>query len=161
VLPVNHEAWAQNGVELCAAIAVIVYVLWSVIQKIGNSPKTPDPWNDEVALALEDETARPLCPHCLSSHNESDNFCPSCSGPVGTFTNYLPSEYYISLGHVLRTGSDGNFKPTFVLAAGFCLAAFMGRLIVLAPFYWFRVLQNFIRLRETPRSDAESKDPQE
>jgi hypothetical protein len=150
----NREEWAQNQIGLitCWPLAV----LWFIARKIKDAPKAPDPWDDEIAAALNDENAAPLCIHCLRPYRAHDDFCVRCGAPVGDLTNYMPSAYYVSPGYVLRIGANDNFKRTPGSIVFFLLAAFRGG-IFFVPFYWLRVLINLGRPKESRPPDTDTQ----
>ena len=113
---------------------------------------------DEIGAALDDDTAEPLCIHCLTPHGVNDNFCEHCGATVGDLINYLPPTCFLSYGYVLRIGTDEDFKRTPGSVAFFFLAAFMGGPFILIPFYWVRVLSNLNRPTDPGPPDPDAQD---
>jgi hypothetical protein len=46
------------------AVSVLFYCLWLFLQRLHASPTTPDPWDDQVTAAMENDDAIPVC-HAL------------------------------------------------------------------------------------------------
>jgi hypothetical protein len=145
---------ADFRVGMFAIAGLAVYGIWSLLRWLSRGPKTPDPWNDEVAAEIEGLNATPLCPHCLARHGELEHFCPDCGGPVGAYTNLMPFPYLFSVGHMLRIGTSGTFKDSRFLITGFFLFA-IAEYAVLAPVYWWMLLKNVTRLRSSNQSEAQ------
>ena len=137
------------------AVSVLYYCLGLFLQRLRVSPTTPDPWDDQVAAAIENDDAVPLCHHCLAPHSAAADFCPECGAAVGEYTNLLPYPYLFSVGHALRIGAFGNFKRSPLTVAGFLALGFI-EYSVFAPFYWFRLLRNIFY---KPQSGSTSDQP--
>ena len=95
-----------------------------------------DPWPAEIAAAVKDPAAVPLCYNCLYPQEETLWRCPHCGFPVG---EYVPLNPYLQLflvGEVLRKGVMGPPErrvgvQAFLVAFSFSQYAFF------APVYWF------------------------
>jgi len=75
---------------------------------------------------IEDDSATPLCHHCLSPHDKSVDFCPDCGSPVGQYTNWLPVPLFVSrLVMYCRSGPAVDFKRTPLTIVGFILFGFV------------------------------------
>jgi len=138
--------------------SVLFHCLWLFLQRLKVGPTTPDPWDDQVAAAMENDDAVPLCHHCLAPHSAAADFCPECGAAVGEYTNWLPYPYLFSVGHALRIGAFGNFKRSPLTVAGFLALGFI-EYVIFAPFYWFRLLQN--ASREHPTDSTPDNSPGE
>ena len=62
----------------------------------------------------------------------------------------MPPLYYLSMGHVFRTGTTGIFKRSAFLKGGFFFIAiagyaFLAPLFFLVPVYWFQLVENLRR----------------
>ena len=127
---------------LALALTVIgSFTLWRFAHWLLDGPTTAEPWDDQVAAAIAQDEATPVCCRCLHPQELSANFCPECGAPVGTYTNLLPFPYLFSLGDLLRIGTSGVFHRTPVTIVGFMLLG-LAEYTILAPFYWFMFLRN-------------------
>jgi hypothetical protein len=117
------------------------FALWRFAHWLLDGPAPAEPWDEEVATAIAQDEATPVCCRCLQPQEPSANFCPKCGAPVGTYTNLLPFPYLFSLGDLLRIGTNGVFNRTPVTIVGFVLLG-LAEYTVLAPFYWFMFLRN-------------------
>src|SRR5437867_11263453 len=104
------------GLLILSAYGLVMLIRW-----LRNAPIAPEPWSDEIAAEIAGDNGVPLCHRCLSPHDLLVNFCPDCGAPVGTYTNLLPYPYLFSVGHTLRIGTEGNFKHSPLVVAGFLL----------------------------------------
>ena len=141
------------AVCLLSACGLVMLVRWLL-----SGPTRPDPWNEEVAAAIAGENGVPLCHRCLAPHDPLVNFCAECGAPVGDYTNLLPYPYLFSIGHTLRIGTEGNFRRSPLVVAGFFLFG-IAEYALLAPVYWFLFLKNLSRQSRSgppPESPAES-----
>jgi hypothetical protein len=119
-------------------IGLSAVILYRVVRWLCTGPVQPEPWEKDVADAMESEQARPLCCHCLEPHDIDASFCPDCGAPVGQYTNLLPFPYLFSIGHLLRTGTRGDFKRTPLTMVGFVLLGLI-EYSIFAPVYWIRL----------------------
>src|SRR5262245_40257507 len=106
----RHAADRETQAGLLAALALAIGLAWLFWKWLASRPPQPDPWDDQVAVEMNAESAVPLCHRCLEPHDPLLNFCPQCGAPVGQYTNLLPLPYLYSLGHTLRLGASGEFK---------------------------------------------------
>jgi hypothetical protein len=138
----RYAADRETQAGWLAAFALALCFAWVLYQWFLRGPPQPDPWDDQVAVEMNAESAVPLCHRCLEPHDLLVNFCPQCGAPVGQYTNLLPYPYLFSLGHTLRLGASGEFKRS----PGNLVALMLMGLVeysFLAPFYWFRLLNPF------------------
>jgi len=144
-----------NEPERLVAILVVVGLIslgvWQVVRRILQTKPTPEPWDETTAAELEKDDAVPLCHHCLNPHSEQTDFCQECGTPVGQYTNWLPFPQLFSIGHVLRTGTSGDFKRTPLTILGFLFFSFV-EYALFAPIYWIVFLRRVFGRRspETP-----------
>jgi hypothetical protein len=94
-----------------------------------------------VAAEIAGEDSTPVCHRCLTPHSAEVYFCPECGAPVGTYTNWLPFPYLFSIGHTLRIGTEGTFKRSPLVIAGFFLFS-LAEYTVFAPVYWVQFLKH-------------------
>lgn len=120
-------------------IGIGAVVAYRLVRWFCAGPVQPEPWSKDVADAMESDHARPLCCHCLEPHSADANFCPDCGAPVGQYTNLLPFPYLFSVGHLLRTGTRGDFKRTPLTMIGFVLLGLV-EYSIFAPIYWIRLV---------------------
>ena len=59
------------------------------------------PETDEK-LEVQEGRGKPLCPSCLTPHEELDKFCPSCRVPLGPYAMNLPLEGVEAQGWMYR-----------------------------------------------------------
>lgn len=147
--------WAIAGV--CGA-AVYLLIKW-----VANSPTRPDPWDCELTEGLAADAGVPLCHQCLTPYQSSLHFCPACGATVGVCTNLMPPLYANSLGNVMRTATNGDFKHTVFLIGGYFLAAplifFNYGMFFLIPFYWFQLMRNIDRHNALQRARIDLPTP--
>lgn len=141
---------AENHLATLMFVAVCAGLCWPILKWTWKIQKTPDPWGSEVSAALDENQATPLCPNCLTPHEEADHFCRECGGPVGPYTNLLPFPYLFSIGHMLRSGTSGSFRRSPVPVIGYFLVAIV-EYAVFAPVYWVFLIKNMLQLRDRPR----------
>jgi hypothetical protein len=145
-------------------ILVVTFVLavavFRLLRWLAQPPSQPEPWDDQVAQAIDREDATPICPRCLEPYDRSADFCLDCGAPVGAYTNWLPFPYIFSMGHLLRTGTSGEFKRTPLTVLGFFLLG-IAEYACFAPAYWFMFLRNLGRQRpiEHPSPGSQAGDP--
>lgn len=118
------------AVALLAAAGIYAFVRWLL-----NGPRPADPWDEEVARAVESDEAMPLCHRCLTPQSPAGDFCPHCGATVGKYTNWLPYPYIFSLGDMLRLGVAGQFRRTWFTLTGFILLS-LAVYQFFAPLYW-------------------------
>jgi len=119
-------------VVVCGLLGVAI---WQWVRWLLRAKPAPDPWDETVAIEIARTDAVPLCHHCLSPHSVEDDFCPDCGTPVGQYTNWLPFPQLFSIGHVLRTGTSGEFRRTPLTILGFLLFSFV-EYTLFVPIYW-------------------------
>lgn len=141
----------ERLVAILAAAGLIGFALWRGIRWILETKPTPDPWDEMTAAELMQDEAVPLCHHCLSPHDTSIDFCRECGTPVGQYTNWLPFPQLFSIGHVLRTGTNGDFKRTPLTVLGFMLFSFE-QYALFAPIYWIIFLRTILGQHRQPPS---------
>jgi len=140
-------------VGLIGLVAVAACGIWGLARWLVSGPASPEPWDDQIAAAVEGENALPLCHLCLTQQNGSADFCSECGAPVGQYTNWLPYPYLFSIGHTLRIGTTENFKRSPLIILGFILFA-LAEYMLFAPVYWFLFLRNLFRQRRLPPSES-------
>jgi hypothetical protein len=113
-----------------ASILVLICRIREIASKIP-----PDPWSQEVDLAVRAKDAIPVCINCLYPQQGHRWFCPHCGFPVGEYNTAMPYLQIFSLGELLRRGVVGPPEKGFTLKLGFFLYSF--EYALLAPIYWF------------------------
>lgn len=134
----------ETLVGVFAILGLLGVAVWRLVKWFIRTKPMPDPWDETVAAELEKEDAAPLCSRCLSPHSELANFCPECGTPVGPYTNWLPFPQLFSIGHALRTGTNGEFKRTPLNILGFLLFSLI-EYTVFVPIYWIVFLRKIFR----------------
>lgn len=133
-------------VVILAIAALLGLAVWRGVKWILAIKPTPDPWDETTAAQLQQDEAAPLCHHCLAPQDASTDFCRECGTPVGPYTNWLPFPQLFSIGHVLRTGTSGDFKRTPLTILGFLIFSFE-QYLLFAPIYWIVFLRRILGQR--------------
>lgn len=119
------------------------YFLWRLLLWF-RKPVPPDPWGPDLAAALELPDATPICPHCQTPHALNRWFCSECGRAVGDFNNVNPYLYLFSLGEVLREGTSGRVRKSWLTVAGYVILS-LAEYVIFAPIYWFFLFRNLSR----------------
>jgi hypothetical protein len=130
------------------AVLIECFILW-----VKATPGTPDPWDQKDEDAVHQPDAVPLCPHCLSPHDEDCRFCPECGSATGLYNNLNPYLYIFSLGELMRLGVSGQIRRNVTTVVGYLLLS-LSEYLIFAPLYWFLLFRNLIRLRREKAPDA-------
>jgi hypothetical protein len=146
----SQSEWA---VGLIGAAIVAGYFLWRVWRRWVRLPATPDPWGQEIAEALESPDATPVCPHCQCPEMANRWFCPECGHAVGDYNNVSPYLYLFSLGEVLRAGTSGRFRKSWLTVTGFIILS-LTEYVVFAPIYWFFLFRNLAHMNDRRRTES-------
>jgi hypothetical protein len=160
LLALMGETDSEKNAHLIAwfLLALGILTLYRTIRWLCSGPALPEPWSPEIAAEMDREDARPLCYHCLEPHDRDANFCPDCGGPVGRYTNWLPYPYLFSIGHLLRTGTSGEFKRTPITITGFFLFSLV-EYAFFAPIYWIQFLIGLAHRRPLPPAAPPGEPP--
>jgi hypothetical protein len=126
---------------LLVAFGVLCIRAWVWFRE---GPQKSDPWDAEIANAMEEETAEPLCYHCLAPQKEIRWFCPECGASVGPYNNYDPYLRLFSQGQLLRSGVLDQVprRPLIILGYIILPLAFFS---IFAPVYWYFLIRNLNR----------------
>lgn len=145
--------------ELLVGILAIAFLVccgvWALMKFVLQGPVQPDPWDESITTEIGGEEATPLCHRCLTAHEPSTDFCPTCGAAVGQYTNWLPYPYLFSVGHMLRIGTSGEFRRSPLSVLGFLLFSF-AEYTLLAPVYWFFLLRSPRKTHEQDSSHEQS-----
>jgi hypothetical protein len=158
----QFDRLSDNPERLVGLLGILLLCgggIWMLVRWFRDAPMQPDPWDAKVEAELASEKAAPMCHRCLCPHHEAEYFCPECGAPVGTYTNWLPFPYLFSIGHTLRIGTDGTYRHSPLIIAGFLLFSWLeyGEYFPLfVPVYWFVFLK---RLWQHPTSAPSSNPP--
>ncbi|HMC26872.1 MAG TPA: hypothetical protein VKM56_03650 [Verrucomicrobiae bacterium] len=109
----------------------------------------PDPWDSDVAYAIEEESAEPLCYHCLAPQKQIRWFCPECGTAVGPYNNYDPYLGVFSEGQLLRTGVLDQLPRRALIIIGYVILPF-AFFAIFAPIYWYFLFRNLSQSRTPP-----------
>ena len=118
-----------------AALAIAGFTVvggYRLIRWIADSPRSPDPWDQQTEDATNAEDAVPVCHHCLTPQDHNGWFCPDCGTPVGPYANYLPYVYVFSIGSALRACLTEKFRHAPLIMAGFAMVSLT--ICFIAPF---------------------------
>jgi hypothetical protein len=102
---------------------------------------SPDPWDSQVAESMEQETAEPLCYHCLAPQKDERWFCQECGASVGPYNNYDPYAQIFSQGQLFRTGVLDRIPRRPVVIIGYIIVP-VTVFFIFAPIYWFFFIRN-------------------
>ena len=139
------------GLAVLMAAGVRLFVRWLL-----SGPTRPDPWGDEIAAEIAKDDATPICHRCFTPHKPLTHFCSKCGTPVGPYTNLMPFPYLFSVGHVLRLGTDGDFRRSPLTLTGFILVG-IAEYSLFVPVYWFMFFRSlFLHRNSVPTSEPET-----
>lgn len=145
---------AEWTVAIMGAAVIAGYFVWRLYCYWSRPPRTPDPWGPEVTEALRSPDATPVCPHCQCLQVANRCFCPECGHAVGDYNNVSPYLYLFSLGEVLREGTSGRVRKSWLTVTGFIMLSLV-EYVVFAPIYWFFLFRNLVRTKDhTPTEEA-------
>jgi hypothetical protein len=111
-----------------------------------HSLDTPNPWPDDLDIAVRAPDAIPVCHHCTTPCELPVWFCLSCGAAVGPYNNVMPYIYIFSIGEVLRSGvgAEAHFTPFRTVAY---IAIGIAEYGAFAPLYFIRLYLNYRRLK--------------
>jgi hypothetical protein len=129
-------------------------IILSRIWAWWRSLDKPNPWPDELDIAVRAPDAIPVCHHCTTPCDVPVWFCPSCGAAVGPYNNVMPYIYIFSIGEALRSGvgPEAHFTPFRVVA--YIVVGF-SEYVIFAPIYYICLYMNHRRL--TSKQDEESQ----
>jgi hypothetical protein len=139
----------NSGELVVGVVAATVIVGWFVVSAFRRwlaKPVTPDPWGAEVTDAINQPEAVPVCLYCQCPHEPNRWFCAECGHAVGDYNTVNPYLYIFSLGEVLREGTSGNIRKSWLTVTGLVVLSLV-EYFVLAPIYWFFLFRNLSRKR--------------
>jgi len=139
----------ETSLAWLVLLVVAVIGAWRCLVWWLETPAEPDPWDNEAVELGDPVAAEPLCLRCLEPHPHPAAFCPHCCAPVGDFNNYSPYLYVFSVGELLRTGTSGSFRRSWLTLAGFVILGAMEYLLF-APVYWLCLVLNLRRRNDSP-----------
>jgi hypothetical protein len=138
----SNEYW----IGIVAIVAIGGWLAFRLLQRWFSAPVSPDPWGPEVADALDQPDATAVCPHCQCPSERTRWFCPECGRAVGDYNNLNPYLYLFSMGEVLREGTTGRVRKSWLTIVGFVFLSLI-EYTLLAPVYWFLLFRNLSRQR--------------
>ena len=119
-----------------------------------RSFERPNPWPDELDIAIRAPDAVPICHHCMTPCDFPAWFCPTCGAAVGPYNNTMPYIYIFSIGEALRSGVGPEANLTPFRATAYVVMGLM-QYWVFAPLYFIRLYRNYRKLKskqsETPQ----------
>ena len=126
---------SENLFALVAFGAAGIYFLvrW-VMEYAAKAP--PDPWPQEVDVAVKAREAVPVCVNCLHPQEGHRWFCPNCAYPSGDYVTLMPYLQVFAVGEVLRRGVIGPPEKGFGRKM-FLVIYSASEYAVFAPVYWF------------------------
>ncbi len=118
-----------------------------------ESLNTPDPWPEDMDVAVREDDALPVCHHCATPFEDQGWFCPSCGAAVGPYNNVMPYIRIFSQGEALRSGvgPEAHFTPYRAVAY---MAIGLAEFGLFAPVYYFRLYRNYRRLQKQDEQPA-------
>lgn len=139
----------MEGYIVAVGIGIVV---WRVIRWMAAPCVIrPDPWPQEVELAIHDPAVEPACHRCLTPHPDERWFCPVCGAAVGPYNNYMPYLQLFSEGEVLRSGILDHYRRSIWVITGYVLLS-LCLMSVFAPVYWFFLIRHMREQRARERS---------
>jgi len=136
-------------VGVLAATGIVGAILVRAAKAWLAQPPSPDPWGPDVAAAMEQPDALAVCPHCQCPHEATRWFCSECGHGVGDYNNLNPYLYLFSLGEVLREGTSGRVRKSWLTVTGFIFLSLI-EYLVFAPISWFLLFRNLSRQTTEP-----------
>lgn len=142
-------------IEELIPIGVLIGVLWWVIGRVRSAEPAPDPWSQEIEASVHQPDAVPVCHRCLTPQERrlAHWFCPVCGAAVGPYNNFLPYVYIFSQGEVLRQGTSGMVRSSFIIVVCYFLYS-MSQYAIFAPVYWYYFIINLKRNTERAVNDS-------
>ena len=137
------------SIELFIIVVGLILVTIRVWTWFRAGTARPDPWDSDVAYAIEEESAEPLCYHCLAPQKEIRWFCPECGTAVGPYNNYDPYLGVFSEGQLLRTGVLDQLPRRALIIVGYVILPF-AFFAIFAPIYWYFLFRNLSQSRTPP-----------
>jgi len=137
------------SIELFIIVVGLILVTIRVWTWFRAGTARPDPWDGDVAYAIEAESAEPLCYHCLAPQKEIRWFCPECGTAVGPYNNYDPYLGVFSEGQLLRTGVLDQLPRRALIIVGYVILPF-AFFAIFAPIYWYFLFRNLSQSRTPP-----------
>lgn len=121
-------------------------ILTSRIRAWWRSLDTPNPWSDELDVAVRAPDAIPVCHRCATPCDLPVWFCPSCGAAVGPYNNVMPYIYIFSIGEALRSGvgPEAHFTPFRIVAY---VSIGVAEYTVFAPLYLLQLYRNYGKLK--------------
>jgi hypothetical protein len=143
-------------IELFALLVAFGVICIRALIWFREGPPKSDPWDAEIANAMEQETAEPLCYHCLAPQKQISWFCPECGASVGPYNNYDPYLRLFSQGQLLRSGVLDQVprRPLIILGYIILPLAFFA---IFAPVYWYFLIRNLNRPSVATVESADSE----
>jgi len=114
-----------------ASILVLICRIREIASKIP-----PDPWPQEVDLAVRAKDAVPVCINCLYPQQGQRWFCPHCGCTTGEYVTMMHYLWVFPQGEVFRRGVIGPPEKNFALTLGYVLYS-VTQYSIFAPIYWF------------------------
>lgn len=149
---ISSLALSEEQVATSVVMVLIALALWKTWRRCLSSPLPPDPWDGQLEPVQPADEAHPLCPRCLETHHELEQFCPNCGNPVSVYVSCLPFESVLCVGFVMRVGAAERYRVSRLAVAGFVMTALAYP--PFTPFLWYRFATN---LAPNRKLDAESR----
>ena len=137
------------SIELFIIVVGLILVTIRVWSWFRGGTARPDPWDSDVARAIEEGSAEPLCYHCLAPQKQIRWFCPECGTAVGPYNNYDPYLGVFSEGQLLRTGVLDQLPRRALIIIGYVILPF-AFFAIFAPIYWYFLFRNLSQSRTPP-----------
>lgn len=151
----NDQATPAEETVLTTVIVLVgISSLLALGRWIMGAAVRPDPWHGDPDVNPDSQEAHPLCTRCLSQLEETDWFCAACGKAAAPTTNMMPFLESLSLGDVLRQGTDGRFRKNPLSVAGYIVLS-VTQYWIFAPVYWWRLYRNIRRQNALEHSGSE------
>ena len=126
---------AQKAIALVAGgLALAIFLFRKIRAMAAEAP--PDPWPQEVDVAVKAREAIPVCTNCLFPQEGHRWFCPHCGYPAGEYVTTMPYLQIFAVGEVFRRGVLGPPEKGFARKA-FLVIYSVCEYAIFAPVYWF------------------------
>jgi hypothetical protein len=132
--------------------------LWRLLVRFRESPKTPDPWGEEIEKQLHEPDAVEICHHCFTPRSLSGWFCEHCGSAVGPYNNMMPFVNVFSEGEIFRNGVNDKLRASPFIIIGYLLFS-LSAYAFFAPIYWFFFFKNLKRLKDDRLKESKITSP--
>ena len=138
-MPTSQDFDPQKAIALVAVGTALAIILVRKIRHIASTAP-PDPWPEEIDLAVKDRGAIPVCVNCLYPQEGHRWLCPHCAFPTGEYVTTMPYLQVFAVGEFFRRGVIGPPAMGFIGLAAFVFYS-ASQYAPFAPIYWFWMIR--------------------